>query len=192
MSINRSFDDINYSLLCIYFQKQTITQVLWNKPFVNLGTGNSALEMELGLELELELILQTPLFLVPLGLWTPNLGGWWFRMRGPHPQSHEILRYRGHVTNKKRYISNFTRPMDPKLSRVVTYDEKTSPAKSHRSHRSGGHVSSQNISSPHSQGPRSPKLGRLLNQDERAPPKKSWSREKSKPSYFLNHRVVEM
>ena len=151
--------------------------------------------MELGLELELELILQTPLFLVPLGLWTPNLAGWWFRMRGPHPQSHVILRYRGHVTNKKRYISTFTRPMDPKLIRVVTYNERTSPAKSHRSHRSHrsrGHVSSQNISSPHWQVPRSPKLGRLLNQDERAPPKKSWSREKSKPSYFLNHRVVEM
>ena len=151
--------------------------------------------MELGLELELELILQTPLFLVPLGLWTPNLAGWWFRMRGPHPQSHVILRYRGHVTNKKCYISTFTRPMDPKLIRVVTYDERTSPAKSHRSHRSHrsrGHVSSQNISFPHSQVPRSPKLGRLLNQDERAPPKKSWSREKSKPSYFLNHRVVEM
>ena len=114
--------------------------------------------MELGLELELELILQTPLFLVPLGLWTPNLAGWWFRMRGPHPQSHVILRYRGHVTNKKRYISTFTRPMDPKLIRVVTYDERTSPAKSHRSHRSHrsrGHVSSQNISSPHSQVPRS-------------------------------------
>ena len=42
------------------------------RPFVNLGIGTSALE----LELELELILQTPLFPVPLGLWTPNLAGW--------------------------------------------------------------------------------------------------------------------
>ena len=50
-------------------------------PFVNLGTGISELE----LELELELIQQTPLFPVPLGLWTPNLAGWRFRMRGPHP-----------------------------------------------------------------------------------------------------------
>ena len=32
---------------------------------------------------------------------------------------------RGHVTNKKRYISTFTSPMAPKLSRVVTLDEGT-------------------------------------------------------------------
>ena len=31
-------------------------------------------------------------------LCTPNLARWWLRMRGPHPQSHVILRYRGHVT----------------------------------------------------------------------------------------------
>ena len=55
---------------------------------------------------------------------------WWFRMRGPHPQSHVTLQYRGHVTNKKRYISPFTRPIDPKLNRVVTLDEGTSPIKS--------------------------------------------------------------
>ena len=59
-------------------------------------------------------------------------------------------------------------------------------------HRSRGHVSGQNVSSPHSGGPRPPKLGRVLNQDEGTRPKKSrdslivWSREKSKPSYFLN------
>ena len=46
------------------------------------------------------------------------------------------------------------------------------------------------------QGP--PKLARVLNQDEGAQPKKLrdtpivWWREKSKPSYFLNHRAVEM
>ena len=87
---------------------------LWS--FVNLGIGTSTLELEL--ELKLELILQTPL--VPQGLWTPNLAGWWLRMRGAHLQSHVTLRYRGHVTNKKRYISTFTRAMDPKLSMVVT------------------------------------------------------------------------
>ena len=91
---------------------------IYDGPFVNLGIGTSALELEL--ELELQLILQTLLFPVPSGLWTPNLAGWGFRMRGPHPQSHMILRYRGHVTNKKRYISVFTKPMDPKLSRVAT------------------------------------------------------------------------
>ena len=99
-----------------------MTQLLKNRmssiwPFVNLGIGTSALEMELELKLELELILQTPLFPVPVGLWTPNLAGWWFRMRGPHPQSRVTLRYRGHVTNKKRYISTFARRMDPKFSK---------------------------------------------------------------------------
>ena len=83
-------------------------------PFVNLGIGTSALE------LELELIQQTPLFPVALGLWTPDLAWWWFKMRGLHPQSHVTLWCCGHVTNKKGYISTLTRPIDPKLSRVVT------------------------------------------------------------------------
>ena len=52
--------------------------------------------------------------------WTPNLAGWWLRIRGPHPQSQATLGYRGHVTNKRSYISTFTRPMNPKRSRVVT------------------------------------------------------------------------
>ena len=64
------------------------------------------------------------------GLWIPNLAGWWVRIRGPHPQSHVTLQYHGHVTNKRRYISTFTRPIDPKLSRMVTYDEGTLPTKS--------------------------------------------------------------
>ena len=50
-------------------------------------------------------------------------------MRGPHPQSHVTLCYRGHVTNKKRYNSTFTKPMDPKLSRVVAQDEGAQPTK---------------------------------------------------------------
>ena len=41
-------------------------------------------------------------------------------MRAPHPQSHVTLGYCGHVANKTRYISTFTRPMDPKFSSVVT------------------------------------------------------------------------
>ena len=43
------------------------------------------------------------------GLWTPNVVGWWLKMRGLHPQSHVTLRYRGYVANKKRYFSTFTR-----------------------------------------------------------------------------------
>ena len=46
-------------------------------------------------------------------------------MRGPHPQSHVTLQYCGHATNKKRYISTFTRPLDHKLSNVADQDEKT-------------------------------------------------------------------
>ena len=55
---------------------------------------------------------------------------WWLIMRGPCPQSHVTLQYRGHVTNRKRYISSFTRPMDRKLNRAVTYNEGTSLTKS--------------------------------------------------------------
>ena len=51
-------------------------------------------------------------------------------MRGPCPQSHVTLQYRGHVTNRKRYISSFTRPMDRKLNRAVTSNEGTSLTKS--------------------------------------------------------------
>ena len=40
-------------------------------------------------------------------------------MREPHPQSHVTRRPLGHVTTKRRYISTFIRPMDPKLSRIL-------------------------------------------------------------------------
>ena len=63
-------------------------------------------------------------------LWTPNLASWWLKMRGPNPKDHVTIWYRGYVTNQKRYVSTFTRPMDPKLSRVITYDMETPPAKS--------------------------------------------------------------
>ena len=39
---------------------------------------------------------------------------------GAHPESHVTHKPSGHVINEKRYIFPFTRPMDPKLSRVVT------------------------------------------------------------------------
>ena len=116
---------------------------------------NSALELEL--ELELELILQTPLFPVPLGLWTPNLAGWWFRMRGPHPYGHVTHRPRDHVTNQKRYISTFTKPMGPQLSRLVTLDEGLHP----QSYVTFDHVVTwqiKNVISPLSQGLWTPHL----------------------------------
>ena len=57
------------------------------------------------------------------GLWTPNLAGWWFWMRGSHPHSHVTHQPSGYVTIKKWYISTFTRPVDPKLSKVLTQHE---------------------------------------------------------------------
>ena len=53
------------------------------------------------------------------GLWTPNLAGWWLRMRECHPQTHPTNQPHGHVTSQRRYISTFTRPIDPKLSRIL-------------------------------------------------------------------------
>ena len=50
----------------------------------------------------------------PQDLWTPNLAGWWLRMREPHPQSHVSHQLCGHVTSRKLYISTFTRPTTPK------------------------------------------------------------------------------
>ena len=48
-------------------------------------------------------------------------------MRGRLTQNRVTLRYCGKVTNKERHISTFTRPMYPKLSRVVTLNKKTRP-----------------------------------------------------------------
>ena len=50
----------------------------------------------------------------------PRLSRAVLRMRRPHPESHVTLRYCGQAVNEKRYIFTFTRPMNPKLSRVVT------------------------------------------------------------------------
>ena len=44
-------------------------------------------------------------------------------MRGPNQQSHMIHQPHGQVTNQKRYIFSFARPVDPKYSRLVTLDE---------------------------------------------------------------------
>ena len=63
-------------------------------------------------------------------------------MRRPHPQSHVTLQYRGHVTNRKCYICTFTRPMNLKLTRVVTLDEGLH-LQSHVTQRTCGHVTKQ-------------------------------------------------
>ena len=51
-------------------------------------------------------------------------------MREPQPKSHVTLRCCGHVTNKERYFSTFTRRMYPKHRRVVTQDKGTPPTNS--------------------------------------------------------------
>ena len=111
-----------YAIVRLGYSSHVQCVILWRtywfighylkRPFVNRGIGTSALE--------LELIRQIPLFPVPLDLWTPNLGAWGFGMRGPRPQTLVTLWCRGHVTNKKRYISTFTRSVEPKVSRVMT------------------------------------------------------------------------
>ena len=53
---------VQFNLIALHY--------LTKGPFVNLGIGTSALE------LELELIQQTPLFPVRQVLWTTNLAGW--------------------------------------------------------------------------------------------------------------------
>ena len=73
---------------------------------------------------------------------TPNLAGWCLRMRRTHSQSYATHWSRGHMTNQRRFISTFTRPMDPKLSRVVLRMNGPHP-KSHVTHRSIGHVTNQ-------------------------------------------------
>ena len=65
------------------------------------------------------------------GVWTPNLAGWWLSMMGSRLRSHVTHQARGYLANQKRYISTFTRPTDPKLSRVVAQDEEISSTKSH-------------------------------------------------------------
>ena len=41
------------------------------------------------------------------GLCTPDLGGWWLRIREPHPQSHLTDQPLGHVTTQRRYVFTF-------------------------------------------------------------------------------------
>ena len=51
-------------------------------------------------------------------------------MRGLHPKCHVTFRHRGHLTNKKRYISTFIQCINSKLSRMVIQDEGNPPTKS--------------------------------------------------------------
>ena len=126
--------------------------------------------------------IKTALSSLSQSLWTLNLAGWWLKMRRPHPQSHVTHRSSGHVTNKKRYISTFTRLADPKLSSVLTH-HKWVP-KSHETLQFCSHMTiwKRYISSTTSS--MAPKLSRMCTQVEmlsRAKPHDtsvSWSRYK--------------
>ena len=89
-------------------------------------------------------------------------------MRPRHPRSHVIPWYCAHVTNKRRYISTFTRPMNPKLGRVVTYAEGTQPARS-RDTAPRGHVRNQSCYIPTFTKHMFPKLSRVVTLDESTP-----------------------
>ena len=94
-------------------------------------------------------------------------------MRGLHPQCHVTLRQRGHLRNKKRYISTFIQCMNPKLSRVVTQDEGNSPTKSRKTSIVWSHDKSK-ILCPHfhkAQGPQTQQDGDQ--NDEKIPPNMS-------------------
>ena len=79
---------------------------------------------------------------VSQGLWTPNLASWWFRMGGLYPTCHVTHWSHDHMTNQKRFISLFTRPLAPKLGRLLTQMRGSHP-KSHVIFKSCGQVSNQ-------------------------------------------------
>ena len=51
--------------------------------------------------------IKNAISLLSQGLWTPDLAGWWLRMREIHPRSHVTLQLRDHVTNQK-YLSSLS------------------------------------------------------------------------------------
>ena len=88
-------------------------KAIFDGPFVNLGIG-------IGIGIRIAIGTDTTNAIISSSIRSMDTKPNRLRMSGPHPQSHVTLRYRSHVTNKKRYISTFTRSMDPKLTRVVT------------------------------------------------------------------------
>ena len=61
--------------------------------------------------------IKNVIILFSQGLWTLNFAAWGIRVKKLHPQNHVTHQPSGHVTNRRRYNSIFTRPMDLKLSR---------------------------------------------------------------------------
>ena len=48
------------------------------------------------------------------GIWTPNLPGWWLRMREPHPQIHETHESRGYLVTLYFHIHKVLGPQNGK------------------------------------------------------------------------------
>ena len=98
------------------------------------------------------------------------------------------------MTNKKRYIATFTRPINPKPIRMMTQDERTSPT-NHVTHQRRSHVRNQKRYISTFTRPMDLKLSQLVTQDEGTPTTKSrdtsisWSRDKQKTFYFHFHKA---
>ena len=73
-------------------------------------------------------------------------------MMGSHLQSHVTHRSCGHVTNQKRYIFTFPRPMDPKLEMRRPHPQ------SHATLQYRGHVTNKKRNSTFTIRPMDPKL----------------------------------
>ena len=84
--------------------------------------------------------------------------------------------------------------MEPKPSRMVTYNERTPPT-SHMIHQTYGHVINQRRYITIFSRAMDPKLSRVVTQDERIPPTKScnrsikWSPGKSKIFHLYFHKA---
>ena len=90
-------------------------------------------------------------------------------MREPQLQSQVKPRTRGHVKNQRRYISTFTKPMSPKLSRVVTLDETTPLTKSRNTSIKWSRDKSK-IFYFHFHKAQGPETQQGINQNEKTPP----------------------
>ena len=61
--------------------------------------------------------LKNVIFPLSEGLCTPNVAGWWLRMREPHLQSHVKYRSRGRVSSQNVLSPHLQGPWSPKLVR---------------------------------------------------------------------------
>ena len=106
-------------------------------------------------------------------------------MRGPHLQSHVTHQSLGHVTNQKRYISTFTRPMNPNLAGWCLRMRGPNP-QCHETLRHRGHLTNKKRYISTFIQCMDHKLSRVVTQDDENAPTKSrdtsivWSHDKSK------------